>query len=186
MPFNASASASGVAWQGAPVDASEAQAGDWVLFNWNGRSDFGWADHIGVVEWFDHDSGYFGTIEGNTGGGEGSVMRCTRSIYNGYSTAFFRPPYDGEESGTDEKEFDMTEALIYIDDAHEGYDGGEVLYWNPSAGFCYLEHPDCIVLIKECNPDIAEIHSSKAGPWVMRAKQATNPTVAAKTYGKHN
>lgn len=98
MPFNASASAAGVAWQGERVDASEAQAGDWVLFNWDGRSDFGWADHIGVVEWFDHDSGYFGTIEGNTGGGEGSVMRCTRGLYNGYSTAFFRPPYDGEES----------------------------------------------------------------------------------------
>lgn len=96
MPFNPSASASGVAWQGDWVDASDVQPGDWVLFDWDGRGDFGWADHIGLVEWFDHYSGYFGTIEGNTGGGEGSVMRCTRGIYNGYSTAFFRPPYSGE------------------------------------------------------------------------------------------
>lgn len=85
-----------------------------------------------------------------------------------------------------QKEFEMTEALFYIDDKHEGYDGGEVIYWSPTAGFCYLEHPDCIVLVKECNPDIAEIHSSKAAPWISRAKQATNPTVAAKTYGKHS
>ena len=99
MAFQASASASGVAWQGQEISQWDVQPGDWVLFNWNGRPDFGWADHIGVVEWTDiRDSGYFGTIEGNTGwayGGE--VARQTRSIYNGYSVKFFRPPYEEDD-----------------------------------------------------------------------------------------
>ena len=97
MPFNPSASAAGVGWQGTRVTDSDVRPGDWVLFNWDGRGDFGWADHIGVVEWFDRSSGYFGTIEGNTGGGEGSVMRCTRYNWGGYATAFFRPPYEESE-----------------------------------------------------------------------------------------
>ena len=94
MPFSASASAAGVAWQGREIADSDAQPGDWVLFNWDGRQDFGWADHIGVVEWSDiNSSGYFGTIEGNTGGGDGEVARCTRYNYGSYATKFFRPPY---------------------------------------------------------------------------------------------
>lgn len=113
MPFNPSASAAGVAWQGTRVADSEARAGDWVLFNWDGRQDFGWADHIGVVEWSDiGGSGLFGTIEGNTGGGEGAVMRCTRNNNAGYATAFFRPPYDeSEEDMTPEQSSQL--AFIY-------------------------------------------------------------------------
>ena len=97
MPFSPSASAAAVANQGERVADSEARAGDWVLFNWDGRQDFGWADHIGVVEWSDiNGSGYFGTIEGNTGNSE--VARCTRYNYGSYATAFFRPPYGEEPS----------------------------------------------------------------------------------------
>ena len=105
MPFTPSASAAGVANQGDRVADSEARAGDWVLFNWDGRQDFGWADHIGVVEWSDiSGSGYFGTIEGNTGdsyGGE--VARCTRYNFGSYATAFFRPPYGEEKPVTPEQ-----------------------------------------------------------------------------------
>lgn len=94
--FKPSASAAGVANQGRRVADSEVQPGDWVIFNWDGRSDTGWADHIGLVEWFDHSSGYFGTIEGNTGTTPGgTVARCTRYNYGSYFTAFFRPAYDG-------------------------------------------------------------------------------------------
>lgn len=97
MPFKPSASAAGVAWQGTRVKDKEARKGDWVLFNWDGRQDFSRADHIGVIEWSDiNGSGYFGTIEGNTGGGEGSVMRQTRYNWGSYGTAFFRPPYKEE------------------------------------------------------------------------------------------
>lgn len=99
MPFKASASAAGVGWQGTPVADEDVQPGDWVLFTWDGRQDFGWADHIGVVEWSDiNSSGYFGTIEGNTGYGEGTVARCTRYNWGSYGTKFFRPPYDGSPS----------------------------------------------------------------------------------------
>ena len=95
MPFDASASAAGVANQGVRVPDSEARKGDWVLFNWDGRQSFGWADHIGVVEWSDiSGSGMFGTIEGNTGNAPGGeVARMTRNNNAGYATAFFRPPY---------------------------------------------------------------------------------------------
>ena len=98
MPFKPSASASGVAMQGTRVKDEDARKGDWVLFNWDGRQDFSWANHIGVVEWSDiNGSGYFGTIEGNTGSGEGSVMRQTRYNWGSYATAFFRPPYSESE-----------------------------------------------------------------------------------------
>lgn len=102
MPFSPSASAAGVANQGTRVADSEARAGDWVLFNWDGRQDFGWADHIGVVEWSDiNSSGFFGTIEGNTNTWDGEVARCYRNNNGGYATAFFRPPY-GDAAPTDE------------------------------------------------------------------------------------
>lgn len=96
MPFKASASAAGVGNQGTRIPDSEVKPGDWVLFNWDGRQEWSWCDHIGLVEWFDHSSGYFGTIEGNTGlAAGGTVARCTRYNYGSYATAFFRPPYDG-------------------------------------------------------------------------------------------
>lgn len=95
MPFEPSASAAGVANQGVRVPDSEARRGDWVLFNWDGRQSFGWADHIGVVEWSDiNGSGNFGTIEGNTGLADGGeVARMTRNNNASYATAFFRPPF---------------------------------------------------------------------------------------------
>ena len=93
--INPSASAAGVANQGRRVDDSEVQPGDWVVFNWDGRTDTGWCDHIGLVEWFDHDTEWFGTIEGNYGD---RVTRVTRNNNDSYFTAFFRPPYDGKTS----------------------------------------------------------------------------------------
>lgn len=96
MNATPSASAAGFATQFSRVDDSEVQGGDLVIFNWDGRTDTGWADHIGLVEWFDHSSGYFGTIEGNTGySAEGEVARVTRYNYSSYFTAFYRPWYDG-------------------------------------------------------------------------------------------
>lgn len=99
MPFEPSASAAGVAWQGTRVADKDVQPGDWVVFNWNGSQDFSWADHIAVVEWSDiNGSGYFGTIDGNSGGGEGVVQRNTYYNWGKYATAFFRPPYSDEPS----------------------------------------------------------------------------------------
>ena len=76
----------------------EPQRGDFVLFNWDGRSDQGWTDHIGVVEWADAGSSYFGTIEGNTN--DGDVARCTRSRNAGYYVAFYRPTYGDDDMAT--------------------------------------------------------------------------------------
>lgn len=97
MDCTPSASAAGFALQFPRIADEDVQPGDLVLFNWDGDQDFSWADHIGVVEWSDiNGSGYFGTIEGNTGWGEGEVARCTRYNYTNYATAFYRPWYDGE------------------------------------------------------------------------------------------
>lgn len=97
IPGTASASASGVATQFPQVADQDVQPGDLVVFNWDGREDLGWCDHVGIVEWSDiNGSGSFGTIEGNAGwtaGGE--CARVTRQNYSSYFTAFFRPPYDG-------------------------------------------------------------------------------------------
>ena len=96
MKIHASASAAGVANQGTRVDDSKVKPGDWVVFNWNPNNhNTDWCDHIGLVEWFDHDTQYFGTIEGNC---DDQVMRVTRYNDGPYFTAFFRPPYDGKDT----------------------------------------------------------------------------------------
>lgn len=101
VPCTPSASASGVATQYPRVADEDVQPGDLVVFNWDGRQDTGWCDHVGFVEWTDiNGSGYFGTIEGNTGYSDGGeVARVTRYNYGDYFTAFFRPSYDGSSSG---------------------------------------------------------------------------------------
>ncbi len=102
MQCTASASAAGFANQFPRIDDSEVRPGDLVIFNWDGRTDTNWSDHIGLVEWFDHGSELFGTIEGNTGwAAGGEVARITRNNNAGYFTAFYRPWYDGSESGGD-------------------------------------------------------------------------------------
>lgn len=172
-------------WVRLPADLSTAQPGDILLNDQNHVAavvfGYGWAATVAQAS-----IGETGDVYGNQPGDQTGWETNLTSMYNYPWDCILRyvGPQDDEE--TEEEEFEMTEALIYIDDAHEGYDGGEVLYWNPAAGFCYLEHPDAIVLIKECNPNIKEIHSSSDGPWIVRAKHATYPTAIAKTYGKHN
>lgn len=97
MPWTPSASASYFGNQFDRVPDEQVQPGDFVLFNWNGSQSFyPYAEHVGVVEWSDiTGSGYFGTIEGNTGNSE--VARCTRYNYGSYGTAFYRPVYGGSE-----------------------------------------------------------------------------------------
>ena len=74
---------------------NDVRPGDVVVFNWDGRNDTGWCDHVGVVEWSTiGQNGAFGTIEGNTGWeAGGAVKRVTRTNWGSYFTAFFRPKY---------------------------------------------------------------------------------------------
>ena len=94
-----SASAAGFATQFSriPVEQEDSvKPGDIVIFNWDGRTDTGWSDHVGIVEWSTiGQDGRFGTIEGNTGNeAEGQVLRVTRTNWGNYFTAFYRPKYD--------------------------------------------------------------------------------------------
>lgn len=103
--WESSAAVSGIVGQLKRVDDWEAQAGDLVAFNWDGRSDLGWMDHIGMVEWSNIDrnkNGYFGTIEGNYGDSNltSRVTRVTRNNQGNYFTAFFRPNYSSSSGGT--------------------------------------------------------------------------------------
>lgn len=100
LGYNASASVSGICNQLTRIPDSEVRPGDYVAFNWDGRSNTGWMDHIGLVEWSDiNGGGYFGTIEGNTDGADGGLCaRHTRYNYGTYFTAFYRPNYNGQEA----------------------------------------------------------------------------------------
>lgn len=80
-----------------PVEREdEVRQGDIVIFNWNGRTDTDYSDHVGIVEWATiGQDGKFGTIEGNTTDTPGGkVARVTRDNNSYYFTAFFRPKYD--------------------------------------------------------------------------------------------
>lgn len=101
LKCNYSASASAFATQFERIPVSEegsVKPGDIVVFNWDGRTDTGWCDHVGVVEWSSiATDGKFGTIEGNTGNKEeGEVLRVNRDNWSSYFTAFYRPKYDAE------------------------------------------------------------------------------------------
>lgn len=104
--FNDSAAASGVAAQFKRVYTP--QRGDIVTFNWDGRADQNWCDHIGFVESVSGNT--FTTIEGNTGNAYGGeVMRVVRGTNWGYYCAFYRPTY---------KEPKLTKPIIQVRDYH--------------------------------------------------------------------
>ena len=156
-------------------DAGSVPGPGWLIdYDWEQD---GIPDHIGIV--VDCDGSTIHVIEGNAG-----EVCAERWVPVGSSTisCFGAPEYDGGQG----EDFDMTEALFYIDDNHEGYVKGDIVYWSPAAGFCYLESTDCVNLIKKCNPGIASVHSASKAPWIVRAKQATNPAIAAQTYGKRD
>lgn len=100
--YSASAAAFATQFERIPVEKEHlVRKGDFVIFNWDGRTSTDWADHIGIVEWSTiAKDGKFGTIEGNTGNGvEGQVLRMNRDNWSTYFTAFYRPKYDAA-SGT--------------------------------------------------------------------------------------
>ena len=76
------------------------QRGDVVFFHWtNERSTLVpgtyVSDHVGIIESVNGD-GTITTVEGNTGGGNGAVMRCVRSLSS--VSCAGRPAYDGAAS----------------------------------------------------------------------------------------
>ena len=78
------------------------QAGDIVFFHWtNARSESVpitySLDHVGIIEKVNADGSYT-TIEGNTGGGNGAVMRRTR--YASQISGVARPDWNGSGGST--------------------------------------------------------------------------------------
>lgn len=90
--------------------------GDAILYDWDdsGSGDCtGWADHVGVVEETNKDSGYITVIEGNY---KDSVKRRTISINGRYIRGFITPKYSKEkELISDDQNKDKT----FFEIAHE-------------------------------------------------------------------
>lgn len=78
------------------------KAGDVVFFHWSSDKSTSVPgayslDHVGIIEKVNADGSYT-TIEGNTGGGNGAVMRRTR--YASQISGVGRPDYDGQVTPT--------------------------------------------------------------------------------------
>ena len=86
-----------------PIPDDEVTPGDFVCFNFGGEQRTNWFDHIGCVTWFDHDTGDYGTIEGNSG----SNYSVGEYEYNNETwppqTYFCRPAYSESTESGDEK-----------------------------------------------------------------------------------
>lgn len=125
-----------------------------------------------------------GNISGGASGDQTDYETNTTPYQNKNWDCYLAPPeyYETEN----EEGFIMTECVFKCLDNHLGYLEGDYIYWNPSAGFCYLEHPDCIELIKTCNKEIAIVPTASNAPWIERARQATNPNVSRETFGKRD
>lgn len=132
-------------------------------------------DHIGIV--IDCDGYTIHVIEGNFNEvcAERWLPVCSQNI-----SCFAAPNYDGIEIGSDEE---MAECIFIILDDHEGYKKNDRVYWSTAQGFKYLPDMDCVNLLRQVSPGIAEIQSAKNAPWVWRAAQILKPELAKETYG---
>lgn len=100
LGYEKSAAASGIFNQLPRIADKDVQRGDYVCFNWDGRTDTSWMDHIALVTEFDYSSGYLKVIEGNGGGGGGCVQETVYNNNSSYFTAFCRPQYSESASGS--------------------------------------------------------------------------------------
>lgn len=85
------------------VANEDAQAGDLVMFDWQGD---GVADHIGIVEENHADEGWMQTIEGNTSSGSGGSQSNGGGVYRrsrNYNSIIgvARPYYETQEEEDD-------------------------------------------------------------------------------------
>lgn len=90
-----SASAAGFGGQFKRVKTPK--AGDIVTFNWDGRDDVSWCDHVALVTGVGQNCIY--TIDGNSGGDNlsSTVRRNTYWLNASYFCAFWRPTYAAEK-----------------------------------------------------------------------------------------
>jgi hypothetical protein len=65
-----------------------------VFFDWDGSNSIGQIDHVGLIERVLPD-GRIQTIEANTGGGAGAVLRRVRGPE--VVAGFFNPDYEGDD-----------------------------------------------------------------------------------------
>lgn len=171
MDFAPSASASGVAFQGMPVSYEDFQPGDWVLFNWDGRNDFSFADHIGLVRW--RSGSTFGTIEGNT---DDCVALRTRAFNRSYSIRLFRPPYNGDNGR--KSEFMEEEETMNVIVEH--VNGTDISAYFDGHDLHDLSEPDDIAVLDKWyteaygKPMPRVDGGAKEAPWTSRIMQIVN------------
>ena len=118
-PWHESASAAGFATQFERIDDSEVRAGDVVTFNWDGRDETGWCDHVALVTDFDHNTDLFNTVDGNSTGGRVATNTYNNNSY--YRTYFYRPSYDNcTGGGYSEPEYEGPGAVVFNDETGSG------------------------------------------------------------------
>lgn len=172
MNFIPSANASAVAFQGTNVYYEDIKRGDWVLFNWDGRDDFSYADHIGLIQYVDFDSGLIATIEGNS---DDCVRRCNRYMGLGYSMRFFRPPYDVETKPDELMKEEETMNVIV-----EHVNGTDVAAYFDGHDLHDCSHPDDIAALDKWyteaygKPMPRVDGGAKNAPWTSRIMQIVN------------
>lgn len=143
--------------------------GDGVLYDWDdsGKGDCtGWADHIGVVETVNKNSGYFVVIEGNY---KDAVKRRTVSINGRFIRGFITPKYD-EEKETVPK-FDDTNKKIneIVHEVIAGKWGSGDIRKNglEKAGYDYKEVQTMVNFILNCH--VCDVnHSEQEQPIAKR------------------
>lgn len=108
--------AAGVYASCTPVADDDVEAGDLVCFNFGGEQRTDWFDHIGLVTSFNHSTGFYRTIEGNSG----SNFDVGEYTYNNETcppqTYFCRPRYTKEETDMTLSEDDVqriADAVIF-------------------------------------------------------------------------
>lgn len=101
LGYTKSAAASGIFNQLPRIDDMDVKPGDYVCFNWDGRQDTSWMDHIAMVVDFNYSTGYLKVIEGNGGGGGGCAKETVYNNNSSYFTAFCRPLYADASSSAD-------------------------------------------------------------------------------------
>lgn len=134
-----------------PVPDDAVQSGDLVCFNFDGREDTSWFDHVGLVMWFDHDSDEYKTIEGNSG--SDYSVGCYEYYNETYppKTYFCRPPYDARGEYT-MNESDFNEMWCNHSFNAPMIDGK----WSPTPGNVMLTMYNAVMDMREQLHDMEE------------------------------
>jgi len=192
-----SASAAAFGSQFKRVQDKDVKPGDVVTFNWDGRQDTSWMDHVALVVSFDHQTGIFSTIDGNSGNDNWSST-VKANVYDNnasYFTAFWRPIYTNEKTvlvdARTTKSLGARWTGMQSGSLGKGVTGkyGKLLAFfttNMTGGRgyrVYTHHGGWLPFIKKY--DVSDLHDGCAGNgWAIYGIQVDDPSVRVRVHQK--